>query len=147
MFIDNVVVSVSALSSQESLIRLFAGRGWARLHRYKHWRQPALRLFQFISGVLIRAISRIFNFETLDAQPWIIRGKLFNAVQELSVLQSSVPTLSFQRERIDYDRAFSWAINVSAMVAGVSATAIPAAFSALIFPAAVPLPPEIIAPA
>ena len=39
------------------------------------------------------------------------------------------------------------AINVSAMVAGVSATAMPAAFSAEIFPAAVPFPPDTIAPA
>ena len=46
-----------------------------------------------------------------------------------------------------YDRVFIRAINVSAIVAGVSATAIPAAFSASIFPAAVPFPPETIAPA
>jgi hypothetical protein len=39
------------------------------------------------------------------------------------------------------------AINVSAIVAGVSATAMPAAFNASIFPAAVPFPPETIAPA
>src|SRR6202040_1041088 len=42
---------------------------------------------------------------------------------------------------------FIRAINVSAIVAGVSATAIPAAFNASIFPEAVPLPPETIAPA
>ena len=42
---------------------------------------------------------------------------------------------------------FIRAINVSAIVAGVSATAMPAALSASIFPAAVPLPPETIAPA
>ena len=46
-----------------------------------------------------------------------------------------------------YDDAFRHAINVSAIVAGVSAMAIPAARSASIFPAAVPLPPETIAPA
>ena len=51
------------------------------------------------------------------------------------------------QELIDYERAFSRMINVSAMLAGVSAIAIPAASSALIFPAAVPFPPEIIAPA
>ena len=50
-------------------------------------------------------------------------------------------------ELIDYERAFSRAINVSAIWAGVSAIAIPAASSALIFPAAVPFPPEMIAPA
>src|SRR6266404_1208246 len=42
---------------------------------------------------------------------------------------------------------FIRAINVSAIVAGVSATAMPAAFNASIFPAAVPFPPETIAPA
>src|SRR2546423_15357854 len=51
------------------------------------------------------------------------------------------------REPSNYDRAFSRAINVSAIVAGVSAIAIPAALSASIFPAAVPFPPEMIAPA
>ncbi len=50
-------------------------------------------------------------------------------------------------EPIDYDRALIRAINVSAMLAGVSAIAIPAPFSASIFPAAVPFPPEVIAPA
>src|ERR1700719_2293593 len=52
--------------------------------------------------------------------------------------------------RRDYPQAarleIRW-INVSAIVAGVSATAIPASFSAAIFPAAVPFPPETIAPA
>jgi len=50
-------------------------------------------------------------------------------------------------EPIDYDRALIRAINVSAMLAGVSAIAIPAAFSASIFSAAVPFPPDVIAPA
>src|ERR1700693_619649 len=57
---------------------------------------------------------------------------------------SSLETL---KEPIDYGRALIRAINVSAMLAGVSATALPAGFSALIFSAAVPFPPETIAPA
>src|SRR5204862_6401744 len=42
---------------------------------------------------------------------------------------------------------FNRSINVSAIFAGVSATATPAALSASIFPTAVPLPPETMAPA
>jgi hypothetical protein len=51
--------------------------------------------------------------------------------------------LELKVSRKDFKR---W-IKVSAIVAGVRATAIPAALSAEIFPAAVPLPPEMIAPA
>src|SRR5438445_6698776 len=47
----------------------------------------------------------------------------------------------------DYCRSCIRAIRVSAIVAGVSATAIPAVLSAAIFPAAVPWPPDTIAPA
>jgi hypothetical protein len=47
----------------------------------------------------------------------------------------------------DYAARFILEMSVSAIAAGVSATAIPAAWSASIFPAAVPLPPEMIAPA
>jgi hypothetical protein len=46
-----------------------------------------------------------------------------------------------------YAELFILDMSVSAIAAGVSATAIPAASSASIFPAAVPFPPEMIAPA
>jgi hypothetical protein len=68
----------------------------------------------------------------------------------LSEIEGLNMTTAFMRRILelgDYDRAFSRAINVSAIVAGVSAIAIPAAFSASIFPAAVPFPPETMAPA
>ena len=47
----------------------------------------------------------------------------------------------------DYAARFILDMSVSAIAAGVSATAIPAASRASIFPAAVPFPPEMIAPA
>jgi hypothetical protein len=47
----------------------------------------------------------------------------------------------------NYAEFFILDMSVSAIVAGVSATAIPAAWSASTFPAAVPFPPETIAPA
>ena len=47
----------------------------------------------------------------------------------------------------DYAEPLILDMSVSAIVAGVSAMAIPAACSASIFPAAVPFPPEMIAPA
>ena len=55
----------------------------------------------------------------------------------------------FSRRSVDSDYAarFILDISVSAIAAGVSEIAIPAACSASIFPAAVPLPPEMIAPA
>ena len=66
---------------------------------------------------------------------------------EKNPFHSSFTAMCETLEPTDYDRAFNCTINVSAIVAGVSATAIPAVFSASIFPAAVPLPPETMAPA
>src|SRR5438477_5642434 len=54
---------------------------------------------------------------------------------------------SARSARHDYDSPFIRAISVSAMTAGVGAIAVPAALSASIFPAAVPFPPDTIAPA
>ncbi len=85
-----------------------------------------------------------------------LAGKLVDivtAVDELSLVSDDVAQArgvrddAFQSARYRHDFPFIRAINVSAIVAGVSATAMPARLSASIFPAAVPWPPDTIAPA
>ena len=68
-----------------------------------------------------------------------------NPTSDIRTLDLAISSRALQVE--NYDDAFIRAIIVSAIAAGVWATATPAALSASILPAAVPLPPETIAPA
>jgi hypothetical protein len=85
------------------------------------------------------------EYKFVIARLLMIRYGIVNASADPFALQ--MPRQLISSIGSDYAEPFILAMSVSAIAAGVSATAIPAPFSASIFPAAVPLPPETIAPA
>jgi len=97
-------------------------------------------------SVTSRPFTESFDFTQHDANESV--GVVDSAIRYRSCLDF-IQRFSKQivERQATYAEPFILDMSVSAITAGVSATAIPAASSASIFPDAVPFPPETIAPA